>query len=321
MVDHQITVALQPDTQSMVGRECPRCHWYFKLKPGTGLPTDRCHCPYCGEGGRGADFVTEDQVEYALSVAKREVMQSVVEPSLMSLERSLKRLERSTRGSMFPVTAQRTSRITPALLHQYSEEDLETDVTCDSCLLEFAVFGVFASCPDCADLNVKLIFQKSVEVARTQVTIAATLSGDDALLQERLLSGAVGDGVSALDAAGKELRRRSGGRIRENPKNLFQNLDALADELQRLTGEALDDLLGPEDAAALHEVFQMRHIHEHNAGVADEAFVRRVPRLRNLLGRKVKLTADEVAQHLDIIDRCGRTVLARFESVIRKPSS
>ena len=38
-------------------------------------------------------------------------------------------------------------------VHSYIEKQLETAGTCDQCSLEFAVYGVFASCPDCGQLN------------------------------------------------------------------------------------------------------------------------------------------------------------------------
>lgn len=41
----------------------------------------------------------------------------------------------------------------PLPVRYYREKDIETKVTCDNCTLEYAVYGVFAYCPDCAAHN------------------------------------------------------------------------------------------------------------------------------------------------------------------------
>ena len=65
----EMTVKVEPDTEGYVGRECPDCKKYFKIKTGTGLPgAPPCHCPYCNHTAATNEFFTEDQVEYAKSV-------------------------------------------------------------------------------------------------------------------------------------------------------------------------------------------------------------------------------------------------------------
>jgi len=73
-MDMSMKVNLPPDKQGVIGRECPKCYKYFKVKFGTGLPTSICHCPYCGYTGDHNEFFTKDQIEYAKSIALREVM-------------------------------------------------------------------------------------------------------------------------------------------------------------------------------------------------------------------------------------------------------
>jgi hypothetical protein len=57
-----IQVAFPLDENGMIGRECPKCSEYFKLKFGTGLPITICTCPYCSHEGDGREFFKKHQV-------------------------------------------------------------------------------------------------------------------------------------------------------------------------------------------------------------------------------------------------------------------
>ena len=74
---NQISVQIPTDENGLVGRECPvaECLGYFKVKSGTGLPGADlpCYCPYCGHAGGHDTFYTPAQIEYAKSVALRQV--------------------------------------------------------------------------------------------------------------------------------------------------------------------------------------------------------------------------------------------------------
>ena len=52
------------------------------------------------------------------------------------------------------------SRPTP--IRYYSEETLETKVVCDECTLRYAIYGVFAFCPDCGKHNSLQILNKNL---------------------------------------------------------------------------------------------------------------------------------------------------------------
>lgn len=91
----QMTVEFPPDEHGMVGRECPECKEYFKLKLGTGLPDiETTTCPYCETQADFSDFLTEAQREYAISLAANKVLG----PALRDLERSFLKIWRGQRG-------------------------------------------------------------------------------------------------------------------------------------------------------------------------------------------------------------------------------
>jgi len=301
----EITITLPTDEQGFVGRQCPNpsCRLYFKVKPGTGLPTEECICPYCGHKQVYGEFLTDDQLEYAKSIAIKEF----VEPEIRKLEQSLKGLERSTRGSFIQIKAH--VRRQPFRLAYYQEQKLETHVTCDNCGLEFAIYGVFAGCPDCGQLNALRVFEKSIEVARKRLALLDTLEEEDDDLPSAMLEDALS--VSAFDSLGKALRRAYPNLLPDRPRNLFQNLTALSDALSNTNiGRTLADIIGHEEADFLKKMFQVRHIFEHNMGVVDEDYVQKVPGSAHLKGRRYKLERDEVERFLETLLNAGRKVEA-----------
>jgi hypothetical protein len=143
MNEFRISVPLPTDEQGMIGRECTVCGQYFKLMPGTGLPIDDCRCPYCCHLGDASDFTTPGQLRYVEAMGLRQYSQSVLDPML---RRWAHDLEHSTRNSLIQLKVRHDHR--PIPISHYQERQLETDVTCSNCQLQFAIYGVFATCPD-----------------------------------------------------------------------------------------------------------------------------------------------------------------------------
>lgn len=287
----ELQVRIPTDENGMAGRQCPdeKCRRYFKLKPGTGLPTDICHCPYCGTEGDAADFLTQDQMEYLKSIAAKHVLTPILE----GFKQSVESLNRPSNNSLIEI---KFSVDTPNFkIHSYYESDVETDVVCDSCGLEFGVFGVFASCPDCERLNVYSVFLKSLEVCRKKLLLLdLPETKSDKGLCEAILQDALSGAISTFDALGKKLRKEYGAIFPEKPRNLFQNLPSLNDCLIAHTQMGIEDRIGHSEWEDLIRLFQVRHIYEHNAGVMDEAFIKKVPSYDHMVGTKYPLDLSEI---------------------------
>jgi len=307
-----IGVNLIPNGKGFVGRECPKCFQYFKVKPGTGLPTTTCHCPYCGYTGDHKEFVTKDQIEYAKSVALKEINRRIIEPELKKLENSFKELERATRGGFIQIQVkfQRSPLSFP--LMDYQEKEVETYVVCDNCGLEFAIYGVFANCPDCGQLNALIIFRKSLEVALKRILLLDSIK-EDADLREALLEDALSSGVSAFDAFGKALQLRYPDTLPQKTKNLFQKFQELSEALSNTVGKSLPDIIGQEKFDYIFKMFQVRHIYEHNMGVIDNDFIRKVPALAHLRGRKYPLQQNEIQDFLTFLLETGEKIIRIIE--------
>ncbi len=299
----QLVIKLMTDEHGLFGRECPACEKYFKVKIGTGLHTTNCMCPYCGHTASNDDYFSKDQREYMLSYGAREVMG----PALRSLERTLQNMGRSTGGS---VQIKTTTRGLDFPLKHYKEKPLETHVTCDSCGLEFAIYGVFANCPDCGRLNALTIVLKSIDVAGKGLRLLDSTEPSEVELRERILSDALSNGVSSFDGFGKALRAKHPLFFASQSKNLFQNILLLSAVIDGSLGTSLQLLVGDETFKFLVKWFQVRHIYEHNMGVVDKDFTQKVEGFNHLLGRKFPLSQDEITKFLEYLKRTSEQIMA-----------
>jgi hypothetical protein len=306
MGDLNVSVTIPLDENGMMGRECLECEQYFKLKPGTGIETDHCHCPYCDYEGNADTFWTQSQLEYARSIAMQQAFDKIVKPQLDKLTNSFKQLERSSRNSLIQFKVKSSGSNFNFPIKYYSESELETNLNCDNCGLEFAIYGVFSNCPDCNETNAFLIYDKSLEVIKKKLEIFSKPEIPDDIV-ELSLSSILTSAISAFDGLGKELRNKKPSIYPAKPKNLFQNIYVL--------NEKMDNFISIEhsDFSELIKYFQIRHIFEHNMGVVDSDCTNKVPELSHILGRKYKLTISELDNFIKLMKELGSIIRENYE--------
>jgi hypothetical protein len=309
MSDRLVSVTLPTDENGMVGRQCPseKCGQYFKVKLGTGLKTSIMTCPYCGWSGESSNFTTADQLEYAKSMAIRQVL----DPVLYDFKRNVESLNRTSRNDLIQLKFSVT--VPTFQVHHYMEKEVETQVTCDSCGLVFSIFGVFASCPDCKRINAFSVLRSSLEVSRKRLRLAEQENAvSDLELKSAILQDSLGGAVGAFDALGKKLRELRPDIFPASPKNLFQNYDALNRCLANKGGKAIEERIGEDGAAALLRLMQVRHVFEHNLGVVDQEFINHVPSYNHLLGRKYPLDRQEVERLIDLLAQLAESIRSQL---------
>jgi len=294
-IPSRIQVALPTDEKGLTGRQCPssECEGYFKVLFGTGLKGEDlpCHCPYCGHRAPQEDFATPEQIEYAQSVAMREITHAVT--------RELKKMEFDIRPSgPFGIGfSMRVKEGSPPPLRYYREKPLETEITCANCTLVYAVYGVFAFCPDCASHNSPEILDKNLEASGKMLALAAQVTEGD--IREQLVGSALSSVVAAFDGFGREIVRVHADAATD-PKqaaNLsFQNLEGADDRLDRLFGFRLSSTLNVDQWRFAVRCFHKRHLLAHKMGVVDERYVEATGDSRAVIGRKVQVGSDEVRE-------------------------
>ena len=303
---NRISIPIKPDESGFTGRECPQsdCEGYFKVEFGTGLEGDDvpCHCPYCGYTAAHDRFWTKEQIEYAKSVAMRELTDAV--------RKDLKKMEFDLKPKG-PFGIGISLKIKPGRLiaiRHYREEELETDVVCANCTLRYSVFGVFAFCPDCGRHNSLQILDKNIEVVAKMVDLATGAEKD---IVRGLIDNALEDCVSVFDGFGRELCRIYA-RNATNPAILerisFQNLEGAKKNLQGAFGIDLSSEVTADEWRSLVRGFQKRHLIAHRMGVVDQNYVAKTADSEAVVGRKIRVKPDEVRELLQLVANVARSL-------------
>ena len=290
----QLSIPINADEDGYLGRECPveECLGYFKITPGTGIKEPApCHCPYCGHSGDSNTFFTQEQIEYAKSIALRQFTDA--------LHQDLKSMEfnQPPRGGFGIGISLKVTQGARHPIQHYREKELETEVICDACTLRYAIYGVFGWCPDCGIHNSVQILSKNFELARKELSLAETVEKD---LADHLIGDALENVVSAFDGFGREICLRKGSEIR------FQNLPGARRNVQEKFGFDFADGLTAEQWQYVSRVFQKRHLLAHKMGVIDDEYVQRANDPGAVAGRKVQVSPNEVRSSIETIEILGR---------------
>jgi len=314
---NSISVPITADEQGFTGRECPlpNCEGYFKIEPGTGLQGEDlpCHCPYCGHAAGHDQFWTKEQIEYAKSVAIRKIADAV-HKDLKTLE-----FDHKPKGPFGIGISMKVRPGHPPPIRYYREKQLETEIVCANCTLRYAVYGVFAFCPDCGQHNSFQILDKNLEVVGKMLELA---TGAEKALAERLIENALEDCVSAFDGFGRELCRIHANKAR-NPakaeKVSFQSLESARTAYLDLFGIDLSASVATEDWRAAATAFQKRHLVAHKLGVVDQDYIAKSGDTHAVVGRKIGIDAKEVKVLATIIRALVSRMSADIERLGKRP--
>lgn len=300
-IPKQIIINELVDSKGFTGRECPKseCGKYFKVALGSGLQDiDYCICAYCGHKGEVSDFITKEQIEHALSVAEHLIGNAVLA--------RLKKLE-FDHPPVGPFGIGFRLRVRGQLepIPDYIEKELETEVVCDACTLRYAIYGVFAFCPDCSVHNSYQILEKNLEMAKKKVALAESVQAD---LGESLIADALENAVSAFDGFGRELCRAYSANAMspsEATAISFQNSEGARKRVMELFGIDFAGFLQPHDWHLVKQSFQKRHLLAHKMGIVDEKYLANASDPQAELGRKLVIVPTEVLAVIEIIGKIG----------------
>lgn len=309
---NEMSIQIPPDSQGFIGRECPdsECQSYFKIQVGTGLKGEGlpCHCPYCGHTAGQDKFYTKAQIEYATSVLLNRVTGALLK-DLKSLEFEHKPIGPFGIGISMKVEGQ------PHPITYYREDILETEVICDKCTLRYAIYGVFAFCPDCGIHNSLQILEKNLQVCLKQVEWA---SQADESLREKLITNALENAVSAFDGFGRETCRvaaEAGGASDKIERLSFQNLSGARERVHAIFGFDLANGASAEEWFFAFKCFQKRHLLAHKMAIVDESYIKATSDPEARLGRKVTVSSEEVKLLTEILGKLGSVLFNNLPGI------
>ncbi len=303
-LEEGICVQMPSDEDGLVGRECPNpdCIGYFKIKLGTGLKGENlpCHCPYCDHTESQDRFWTQDQVKYTQSIMVNEFSKAI-KADVQEWDRELRH---STRNSFIKLSMEYKGQSHP--IYHYQEKQLETRVTCDVCTLEYAIYGLFAFCPDCGTHNSIQILKKNLELV---IKLLALADGEhEPELANLLIVKALETAVSTFDGFGRAYCEAHAGSV-VNPDQIrnisFQNPARARTILQTSFGKDIAQSLTNEEWNFVLRCFQKRHLFAHKMGIVDEAYVKMAADPGTIVGRRIKVAPDEIRELVQFLIRMG----------------
>jgi len=312
---NNISIPIPTDEDGLTGRECPEpsCEGYFKVQFGTGLKGENvpCHCPYCGHTAGHDHFWTKEQLEYAQSVAIRKITDAMV-ADLKTLE-----FDHKPRGPFGIGISMKLQPGTPQPIRYYREKQLETTLDCEVCTLRYAVYGAFAFCPDCGTHNSQQILSMNLELARKELLLADSQSGD---LQRHLIEDALENAVSAFDGFGREAvksRKASAKNLTAADDISFQNLEKARKRLSDLFGIDLTSSVSTDDWDLALRAFQKRHVLAHRMGIVDQRYIDETGDVTVIAGRRVPVSRDEVERLIAVVRALGTGLVKALPTVSR----
>jgi hypothetical protein len=303
---NRISIPIQPDEDGFTGRECPNsdCEGYFKIEFGTGLKGENlpCHCPYCGHTASHDQFWSKEQIEYATSIAFRNITDA--------LHKDLKKLEfdHKPKGAFGIGLSLKVKPGSPTPISHYREKKLETEIICGNCTLRYMVYGVFAFCPDCGMHNSLQILSKNLELAVKMLDMAASVEAE---LAVRLIENALEDCVSAFDGFGREtchIYARKSTDPAKAEKLSFQNLEGARQSLRGLFNIDVVAGLGDGEWKIAVRSFQKRHLLSHKLGVVDDEYISKTADNQAIVGRKVTISANDVRNLARILGKLAKSM-------------
>ena len=177
------SVSLPSDDEGFVGRACTAsgCKQYFKV-----FVSDHknvLHCPYCGAATDSTSLLTPDQFDHV----KRSAVEEVRVYAINEIQKVFKN---ALRGSKFitykPGPAPRKRAVVP----NYSERTVDTELRCAECETRFQVYGIFGYCPGCQCANL-MIYDANWAIIKQQL--------DESSDRDRQLRHAYGDLISTFE--------------------------------------------------------------------------------------------------------------------------
>lgn len=284
----QFSVALKPDEDGLIGRECSNedCETkYFKMS--LTIPDEmesvignfsqyELTCPYCGTLDNMQHFHTTEQIEWIKSMMIRGIHKTFQN----MLGRTFNNRPKS-RGGMFSVSIEYKKGTLPSVRY-YAEEKLKQEVICDKCSFKYATYGVSFHCPLCGKGNILQHFERSANTIKILVAESERIGKEHGShVAESMLGNALEDVVGLFEGFLKYAYRYTVRKqhSKEDAEKLIQKIRV---NFQRLTGaeeffrrdlkiEIFQNLTVPE-RESLELSFAKRHVLTHNLGLIDEKY-------------------------------------------------
>lgn len=306
-----IPITFHSDDKGYFDRECPNelCLYKFKINMGDWkekVSDEAVYCPLCGHVDTSDKWWTQEQIESAKKVALSWA-ESYVQGEL---DKSLKKLEASTRGNKFIKITYRPAQKTTFINNPLGQSpEWEKDIICPECETRYSVIGLAYFCPACGYNTIKDTIEQSLDSIENMITslpdmenfLSESYGKDGAkAICQTMLDGSLGDVVSAYQKIAEIIYKDlSGKNVRAND---FQIVDKGSNLFKELIGKGYDSWINENEINFMKLMFQRRHIMEHNGGIVDQQYIQNSGDISYKLGQRLVLRDNDV-EHLILIVR------------------
>jgi hypothetical protein len=254
-------------------------------------------------------FLTNDQLEYAKSVAVKEALRPFLQ-RLKSLE------VRSDGRALFSLGIE--VDIKDVAVKQYFEKESRRNITCEKCGRNYSVYGISCYCPFCGPRSPIAVYRENTETIRNMLSLKQKLSDDHDLVErgkpreleesgifDTIVEDALDKTVTAFETycknkyAEKMVKLHPGSSHQswlERAGTRFQNLDKAEKLLKEDLGYCIYARLPESDKKIIHKGFQTRHVLVHNSGIVDERYIKETGEGTSLIGTRVRVGKEDVEQ-------------------------
>lgn len=313
----EIPVTFNSDEKGYFDRECPNenCLFTFKVFMDDWkekVSDEEVHCPMCGHVDTSDKWWTQAQLEGMNEVASNWAMSYIQG----ELDKSFKKMERSTRGNKFMKITYKPGQRTTFINNPLGQSDeWEQEIQCPVCQTKYSVVGTAYFCPCCGHNVIEDTFDKSLDgilkmiesLPQMENLLSQTYGKDTAVsMCKSMLEGSLGDVVSAFQKfAEVRYKTLSNKTVRVND---FQIVDKGNKLFEEACGSGYCAWLITDEIELLSLMFQKRHLYEHNGGIVDDAYIKKSGDLAFKQGQRMVIKESEVLTFIKTIKKLAEGI-------------
>ncbi len=291
-----VSAFLISDRERMWGRECPKCHAYFR----TNHPEEYSICPYCACRARNDEFTTKNQRAF-----------------IDQIRRGYIEAWESKRDVVLDLDAIADALPENRPTWVYNEERQQNTYTCmvPKCDTRYDVLGRYAGCPTCGRRNSLQVFVS--DLAKLNDRVETVAAEEDVTVEPDFVSRAFSD----FEAMAKDLQGQLAilpltPRRRKMVKGLsFQRLEEAAQSIEAWFGIDMWASVSSAEKAFILQWLARRHLFVHNGGRVDEKYLAQTNDTTVRLHQQIEVRSSDVREVMRVLRICAEIFFTEYESI------